>query len=401
MTRQLRLTGRGRGAVVASAAAVAAGMALASTALLAAGAFGLALTATAGTWVLLLRAGASVRRVDPPSTAPLGAPITAIAEVDLARTGATAALVCELLPRWSVPQSDASATRALVRPQRGRGRAIATFTAQERGVHVWPRLLLQLPDPFGIACGLVSDRASARTAVFPHVELLTSLPDPSAAAGPGDHLPARSARRRVGRAGTADSTPRAYVPGDDLRRMHWPATARAGEPMVRTEDAEPARRAVVALDCATASYRDGESFERAVTAAASIAAHLLTEQWAVALQTPGGSALTAPAWQQGPVGRSAILTALAAAELEQQPASALAEGPPREWRCIVTGGQSITGAARNDLEVRTEPVRTAPARSRTGLVALWDGTAPLSAALHEAQTRADAGGAVPEGRRVP
>lgn len=47
--------------------------------------------------------------------------------------------------------------------------------------------------------------------------------------------------------GEDDQTVREYRDGDDLRRIHWPASARTGELMVRQEDRPAKRRAVVIL----------------------------------------------------------------------------------------------------------------------------------------------------------
>ena len=47
---------------------------------------------------------------------------------------------------------------------------------------------------------------------------------------------------------------REYRDGDDLRRIHWPATARTGDLMVRQEDRPAKRRAVVLLDSAPPAH---------------------------------------------------------------------------------------------------------------------------------------------------
>ena len=49
-------------------------------------------------------------------------------------------------------------------------------------------------------------------------------------------------------------TIREYRDGDDLRRIHWPATARTGDLMVRQEDRPAKRRAVVLLDPAPGAH---------------------------------------------------------------------------------------------------------------------------------------------------
>lgn len=79
------------------------------------------------------------------------------------------------------------------------------------------------------------------------------------------------ADERVERGGTDLLGLREYVPGDDLRRVHWATSARSGTLMVR-EDADPARPYLtVLLDDRAVSYR-GDQFEDAVEAAASLIA---------------------------------------------------------------------------------------------------------------------------------
>ena len=62
---------------------------------------------------------------------------------------------------------------------------------------------------------------------------------------------------------------REYVSGDDFRRIHWPSTARLGTPVVRQFDVPWQRRTTVLVDLRAAAH-DDRSFERAVTAAASV-----------------------------------------------------------------------------------------------------------------------------------
>ncbi|MEV4316063.1 DUF58 domain-containing protein [Actinocrispum sp. NPDC049592] len=76
------------------------------------------------------------------------------------------------------------------------------------------------------------------------------------------------ADERVERGGTDLVSLREYVPGDDLRRLHWATSARTGTLMVR-EDADPARPHVaVILDASPDT--DPEIFEEAVEVAASL-----------------------------------------------------------------------------------------------------------------------------------
>ena len=80
------------------------------------------------------------------------------------------------------------------------------------------------------------------------------------------------ADERVERGGTDLVGLREYVPGDDLRRLHWATSARTGTLMVR-EDADPARpHLAVLLDDRLAGHPDADGFEDAVELAASLLA---------------------------------------------------------------------------------------------------------------------------------
>lgn len=62
---------------------------------------------------------------------------------------------------------------------------------------------------------------------------------------------------------------RDYTAGDDLRRIHWPSTARLGRPMVREDEVPRRSRVTVVLDTRSTAF-DSEQFEVAVSAAASV-----------------------------------------------------------------------------------------------------------------------------------
>jgi uncharacterized protein (DUF58 family) len=79
------------------------------------------------------------------------------------------------------------------------------------------------------------------------------------------------ADERIAHGGTDLTGLREYLPGDDLRRLHWATSARRGSLMVR-EDADPsAPQLTVLLDDRATSY-DGDGFEEAVDVTASLLA---------------------------------------------------------------------------------------------------------------------------------
>ena len=72
-----------------------------------------------------------------------------------------------------------------------------------------------------------------------------------------------------GQTGTEFHSMREYVPGDDLRRISWKASARSNDLLVRETEVDGIRRCAVLLD-AHAEEFDHLGFERAVSAAASL-----------------------------------------------------------------------------------------------------------------------------------
>ncbi len=91
-----------------------------------------------------------------------------------------------------------------------------------------------------------------------------------------------------------DVTTRPYRPGDDRRRVHWRTTARTGELSVRRDEQPWQSRGTVLLDTRTAAHSGGarsESFEFAVSAAASVAAALINGGYGLRLIDDLGAVL--------------------------------------------------------------------------------------------------------------
>jgi len=146
--------------------------------------------------------------------------------------------------------------------------------------HLGP-LGVQVQDPFGLANRNAVLEGTTDLVVLPAVHPLPSSRQRSSGVGSeGEqaHL--------IALHGEDDVTIREYRDGDDLRRIHWPATARTGDLMVRQEDRPAQRRAVVLLDPRPSAHGGvgaSSSFEWAVTAASSIGAHLCESGYAVHL----------------------------------------------------------------------------------------------------------------------
>ncbi len=142
-------------------------------------------------------------------------------------------------------------------------------------------LTIRLSDPLGL-CELVRAFSSTDTVlVTPQIVPLPTVRIAGSWNGGGD---GRS--RSVASSGDDDVATREYRRGDDLRRVHWRSTARVGELMVRREEQPWHSQAAVLLDNRLNSHRGegiNSSFEYAVSATASIAAHLLRQTYQVHL----------------------------------------------------------------------------------------------------------------------
>lgn len=165
-------------------------------------------------------------------------------------------------PRFLLPRMDGGARRRLTYQIR----------SHVRGRHPLGPIALQQRDPFGLTFVDLTLRSEGEVIVLPRTEDLGQGRPPGSGLGSEGETP-----QMVALHGEEDVSIRAYHDGDDLRKVHWPATAHRGELMVRQED-RPARRAAVLLLDSRASGHAGtgshSSFEWAVSALASIAHQL-------------------------------------------------------------------------------------------------------------------------------
>jgi uncharacterized protein (DUF58 family) len=119
--------------------------------------------------------------------------------------------------------------------------------------------------------------------VTPRTEPLPRITLTGRLAGAGDDR----TRDLVG-SGSPDVTIREYRLGDDLRRIHWPSSARTDELMVRREEQHWQTRCALLVDnrrVAHRGYGTASSMERAVSVAASIIRALVDLDFQVRLVT--------------------------------------------------------------------------------------------------------------------
>jgi uncharacterized protein (DUF58 family) len=158
-----------------------------------------------------------------------------------------------------------------------------TVRSHTRGVHRIGPLGVRVRDPFGLTLRTAAVSGDAEVVVLPKVVPLPHARSLGSGIGSEGSVP-----HMVALHGEDDQTVREYRDGDDLRRIHWPATARTGELMVRQEDRPAKRRAVVVLDTRTVGHAGSgrsSSLEWCVTTAASVTAHVVDAGYAVHLLT--------------------------------------------------------------------------------------------------------------------
>ncbi|PIF02459.1 MAG: hypothetical protein CR979_01410 [Propionibacterium sp.] len=154
--------------------------------------------------------------------------------------------------------------------------------ADNRGVYTVGPFLAHGADPFGLARTKYSIPVTSEVIVTPKI---WTLP-PISLTGPG--TTGEDSPMRLGALGHDDVLVREHRHGDDLRRVHWRSTAKHGELMVRREEQSTDPAATLFLDSRQSSFTDKDRFEWAVSAAASIALHLLEAKYKVRLLDADG-----------------------------------------------------------------------------------------------------------------
>jgi uncharacterized protein (DUF58 family) len=148
-------------------------------------------------------------------------------------------------------------------------RAAYRFPTDRRGRFEIGPLRATLSDPFGLAMASRRVLGTEQVIVYPRVHEIVPPPDVGGLDLDRDHP---AVRPRVESSGDF-MTLREYVPGDDLRHVHWRSTARRGHLMMRQNETRRRAPVLLVLDVRPATH-DRASFERAVEAVASIATAL-------------------------------------------------------------------------------------------------------------------------------
>jgi uncharacterized protein (DUF58 family) len=209
--------------------------------------------------------------------------------------------------------------------------------ADLRGRYPIGPLTVRLTDPFGLVELRRAFSETATVIITPKVVPLPTVRLLGEWSGSGESRP-----RSVASAGEEDATVRAYRNGDDMRRVHWRATAHHGELMVRREEQPWQSRATLLLDTRTAAHAGldpDSSLEYAVSAAASIGVHLADRGYAVRLVTDEGGAVSG-SWHDsgsGPAGAEVpLLDALAVVQSSR-------DASVGRWSDLLSGAGAASG----------------------------------------------------------
>ncbi len=179
--------------------------------------------------------------------------------------------------------------RCALPPLRPRAAAVVRYRlhATRRGRYTIGDVSVRIADPLGLCALQRTIPAGTDVLVVPLVTPLSGVPAMSGMRSAAGDTAGSSAA-----GGDPDVRMRPYVPGDDIRTIHWRASARRGDLVVRTREPVSHGSATVVIDHRAAAHQgDGpdSSLEAAVSLAASISVHILMSDYQLHLATHSGA----------------------------------------------------------------------------------------------------------------
>jgi uncharacterized protein (DUF58 family) len=219
------------------------------------------LLAAAAIWVGRARFRLEVSRSVTPARVHAGSPSRvelAIRNVGLRRTPVL---------KFTDPVSRTRGAEVLIAPCSPLAATHAAYQlpTERRGVVKVGPLTVEIADPFGLARTTTVAAGRTEVIVYPRVDRIVPLPQTAG----HDPLAGSEHPTALGRAGEDFYALRPYVVGDELRRVHWPTTARLDELMVRQDELPWQGRVTVLLDMRRPTHSPA-SLELCISAAASI-----------------------------------------------------------------------------------------------------------------------------------
>lgn len=149
-------------------------------------------------------------------------------------------------------------------------RSAYRLPTDKRGLVTIGPLGVVVADPFGLAQVRADAAPRTELTVLPRVDEVLAPP----LAGGDEPLAGVRQVALAASAGDDFAALREYVVGDDLRRVHWPSSARHDDLLVRQDEVHWQGRTTIVLDTRARTHTT-DSFETAVSAAAS----LVTASW--------------------------------------------------------------------------------------------------------------------------
>ena len=290
-----RITPVGIAVAAGSVALGALGWALGYPALSVAAAIGLA--ALLATWIATVPVPRlDVSRVVQPTRVERGVP--AIGLVAVRNPGRHRTRPCTAVDRVSGRDVDVH-----VRSLRA-GQTVAVhyeLPTSRRGEFTIGPLAIITRDPFGLWQGRRPVGGELNLLVYPRIHPVAPRP-----AGRTRHIEG-PVSDTAPRGTTTFHSLREYVPGDDVRRIHWRSTARLGELMVREHVDTSLPSTVVVLDTRADRYV-GDGFEEAVDVAASVIASSQQHGFPVQLVATDGTTFIVRAGHRGQAMRDYLAT---------------------------------------------------------------------------------------------
>lgn len=254
------LTRRGLSVAMGSVVAAGAGRLFGMGELLVLAVAGLALACSAAVWTRTRRIRLRIQR----SVQPVRVHAGGQARVQLALTnlGGPSPVL-----HVTDPVSGTLGARLRVGPLLAAERLNTSYLlpTQRRGrLEIGPAVV-DVVDPLGLSRTPIGSGPRTMLVVYPATQTLVP---PRLARGP-EPLGLAADAHTLQRIGEDFYALRDYTAGDDVRRIHWPSTARLGRPMVREDEVPRRSRVTVVLDTRRTAF-DEAHFELAVSAAASV-----------------------------------------------------------------------------------------------------------------------------------
>jgi uncharacterized protein (DUF58 family) len=167
-------------------------------------------------------------------------------------------------------------------PSGGTQRARYTLLPQARGRYGIGPLTVDVCDPFALSRLRLQFDDRDELLVTPEIEDLSVSPQSPFGMNVGT-----SRAKNLFRTGEEFFTMRSYQTGDDLRRLHWPSTARSGELMIRQDESSRRSSSLVFVDTRESMLgaTHGPAFERAISCAASVGVLLANAGFSLRLAT--------------------------------------------------------------------------------------------------------------------